>query len=617
MNTNLPTIDSLFTTTTIASAAPPASKPSAIDKNQHFPTGSEDNSTPVAGPETTKTDNAHPNTHETPFNEPAEGFSHTLRKKIEPQKQQKSQEKAKNEAKSSTSVTNPTANSQQSEACEKKATAAAEVGNGLAHAAEVAKGLAPGTPVGDDLIPSALVRNGLIAVKNPNQQQASSKTPDKPTQPNTIAQPNKVQQIPTQAPNSVTVTSAETSPEAPQTENKSILPTNQSQTEIIKDIVPNITKGSVVTGTKQGKSNNADVAPILNKSAGETTVIPIRQNSQNLMSEAALATNKTPSADEKPAIPDKTPASNPVSNPVSNAPKNPVLNTDTPQARNNRSEPQPQPVDVGPVKSTATAEEPAGNGNKDVAGQILSELSGNSDKESRPTWKNFSGENPLGKPNLTEIQISAGQTKKTSNTTSENSSNSDFEQLLPQNNTQPLIAEALSASAETVKTGGGASPGNASTGISEQILESVQSSISQPAGNQQITIRLNPPELGKVLIKFEEQDGQITGLLEVSKTQTRYEVEQALPEIIRSIQDSGVQIRRLEVVLTDQSEQNASKDQTLQDNFLQQHGFAEGGNRDNPDATGFDQWLTNNSGYQDNLEQQEMVLTDNRIDMLM
>jgi len=585
MNTNVLTIDNLFAVTT--AAAPPASKPSTIDNNQHFSTGPRDNSTPVAGPETTTTDNARPNTHETPFNEPPEDFGNTLRTKIEPQKQQKSQEKAENEAKSSTSVTDPTANSQQSEACEKKATAAAQVGNDLAHTAEVGKGLAPGTPVGDDLVPSALVKNGLIAVKNPNQQQVSSNTPDESTQPNTIAQPNKVQQIPIQAPNSATVKSAETSPEAPQTESNPILPADQNQTGI-KDVVPDITKGSVVADTEQGKSNNADAAPILNKSA-----------------------------DEKPAIPDKMPASNPVSNPVSNAPKNPVLNTDTAQTQNNRSEPQPQPVDVGPVKSTATAEEPTGN--KAIAGQMLSELSGSSDKESRPIWKNLSGGNPLGKLNLTEIQISTGQTKTPSNTTSENSSTSDFEQLLPQNNTQPLIAEALTASAETVKTGGGAPPGNASTGISEQILESVQSSLSQPAGNQQITIRLNPPELGKVLIKFEEQDGQITGLLEVSKTQTRYEVEQALPEIIRSIQDSGVQIRRLEVVLTNQSEQNASKDQTLQDGFFQQHGFAEGGNRDNPDANaaGFDQWLTNNSGYQDNLEQQEMVLTDNRIDMLM
>ncbi len=587
MNTNVLTIDNLFAVTT--AAAPPPSKPSTIDNNQHFPTGSEGNSTPVAGPETTTTDNTHPNTHETPFNEPPEDFGNTLRTKIEPQKQQKSQEKAENEAKSSTSVTDPTANSQQSEACEKKATAAAEVG----------KGLAPGTPVGDDLVPSALVRNGLIAVKNPNQQQVSSNTPDESTQPNTIAQPNKVQQIPTQAPNSATVKSAETSPEAPQTESNPILPADQNQTGI-KDVIPNISKGSVVADTEQGKSNNADAAPILNKSVGETTDTPLQESGKNVMSVAVLPGDKTP-----------------VSNVVSNAPKNPVLNTDTAQTQNNRSEPQPQPVDVGPVKSTATAEEPTGN--KAIAGQMLSELSGSSDKESRPIWKNLSGGNPLGKLNLTEIQISTGQTKSPSSTTSENSSNSDFEQLLPQNNTQTLIAEALSASAETVKTGGGAPPGSASTGISKQILESVQSSLSQPAGNQQITIRLNPPELGKVLIKFEEQDGQITGLLEVSKTQTRYEVEQALPEIIRSIQDSGVQIRRLEVVLTNQSEQNASKDQTLQDGFFQQHGFAEGGNRDNPDANaaGLDQWLTNNSGYQDNLEQQEMVLTDNRIDMLM
>jgi len=88
--------------------------------------------------------------------------------------------------------------------------------------------------------------------------------------------------------------------------------------------------------------------------------------------------------------------------------------------------------------------------------------------------------------------------------------------------------------------------------ISEQIIESIHSSLRQ--ADKQITIRLNPPELGQVFLRFQEREAEITGLLEVSKAEIRYEIEQALPQIIRTLADSGVQIKRLEVQLTDQLE---------------------------------------------------------------
>jgi len=65
---------------------------------------------------------------------------------------------------------------------------------------------------------------------------------------------------------------------------------------------------------------------------------------------------------------------------------------------------------------------------------------------------------------------------------------------------------------------------------------------------QRFTIRLNPPELGKVFARFHSQDNQIIGLLEVSKPETAAEIRQALPEIVRDLQDLGVQIKRLDVL---------------------------------------------------------------------
>jgi hypothetical protein len=111
--------------------------------------------------------------------------------------------------------------------------------------------------------------------------------------------------------------------------------------------------------------------------------------------------------------------------------------------------------------------------------------------------------------------------------------------------------------------------------IGRQILDSIQSSLPGQGNNNQITVRLNPPELGQVVIKFQEKGTQLTGLLEFSNTQTRTEVEQALPHIIRTLADLGVEIKRLEVVLSNSSQSgNQSQDQSFLNAEHQQHNSA-------------------------------------------
>jgi flagellar hook-length control protein FliK len=143
--------------------------------------------------------------------------------------------------------------------------------------------------------------------------------------------------------------------------------------------------------------------------------------------------------------------------------------------------------------------------------------------------------------------------------------------------------------------------------------------MSQQGVDRQITVRLHPPELGTVFVKFQEQDSRITGILEVSKTQTRLEIEQALPQITRNLTDCGIQIKRLEVVLSDeeQSAQQNLKDPFLQDGLFQQHSSANSGSSANEQETiVHDEWLTNESIYQNNTELQEMLVTDSSINML-
>lgn len=112
--------------------------------------------------------------------------------------------------------------------------------------------------------------------------------------------------------------------------------------------------------------------------------------------------------------------------------------------------------------------------------------------------------------------------------------------------------------------------------VSEQILDSVRTSV--PQGDRQILVRLQPPELGTVVVRFQEQGGHLEGTLEVGKSDTRREIEQALPEVVRGLQEAGIQIRRLDVTTGDSAERDFGRGQPQQEAWPGQHG--PGQNRD-------------------------------------
>lgn len=80
----------------------------------------------------------------------------------------------------------------------------------------------------------------------------------------------------------------------------------------------------------------------------------------------------------------------------------------------------------------------------------------------------------------------------------------------------------------------------------DQIIDAVRTQDVTPS--RQINISLNPAELGRVRISFQQSDGEITGMIEVEKSQTRVDIEKAIPQIVNSLQDSGVQVKKIEVI---------------------------------------------------------------------
>ncbi len=282
-----------------------------------------------------------------------------------------------------------------------------------------------------------------------------------------------------------------------------------------------------------------------------------------------------------------------------------------------------QEVLVGPKKTAfvvqKSAHSNAGDGQKvqdpvlqeaakwapDGTGSKLYADSGNTQTE------NTSSDSVLQKLNPVSLEISANQLKGRSSSTSKNASNSDSQQVFSDSSAQGLVIEQSLTSSQAVKGGDNPLSSSAYSGLGEQIRESIHSLASQD--DQQITIRLNPPELGYVSIKLVQQANEITGLLEVSRTQTRYEIEQALPQILRDLADSGVQIKRLEVMLEDQSQQRTYKDQSLQDDWSSQHNSTEGGD---PGNKTLNEYMENDYSYQDITETDQMFITENSINML-
>ena len=134
--------------------------------------------------------------------------------------------------------------------------------------------------------------------------------------------------------------------------------------------------------------------------------------------------------------------------------------------------------------------------------------------------------------------------------------------------------------------------GNAGPGISEQILDSVRTSLAR--GEREVEIRLHPPELGSILARFKEQDGQLHGMLEVNRSDTRQEIERAMPQVLQSLQDLGVQVKRLDVTIADQSRRDAGGEQLSQEAWSQQHNS--GQNRDPLQATPM-RWLHDGADF--------------------
>jgi len=378
---------------------------------------------------------------------------------------------------------------------------------------------------------------------------------------------------------------------------KTVLPAKSEGQNGLKAILP-ATTNSTPAGKKQpGTGNNTDKVSISAKTIAEVKPVTEKPSTKELAPEIPANTGKSTTT-----AGGKTPAVN--------------INLQAVQSR--PPEIQPQPAKIDPEKPVPAKETDA----KTTDSQTFSKLLNPNAKETIHTGNNLSENQNVQKLNIAAVQVSTGQAKDQGTSTSNKNNSQGFEQMLSHNTPQTLITEQTPAAAKNATTAnmpGKNASSNVSADIGKQILESIHSSISRQGAERQITIRLNPPELGKVSITFRQQDAELTGLMEVSKAQTRVEIEQTLPQIIRNLADSGIQIKRLEVMLSnqEQSGQGTLGNQSMQSGGAHQHNSANPGTPgNNHDANESNEWLASNNSYQNLYELQEALITDSSINML-
>lgn len=255
--------------------------------------------------------------------------------------------------------------------------------------------------------------------------------------------------------------------------------------------------------------------------------------------------------------------------------------------------------------------------------ESISEIQVPNDKESTSTGDSPPNTSDSKSLNVSEVQISANHPETHKHSTENRSFQEHIEQIHIQNDNPVPPTQQPLTSVDNPKATEAAiqpSPNDTPTDVGKQILESIQNSYTQPDGDQQITVRLNPPELGKVFIKFQEQNSELTGVLEVNKAETRVEIEQALPQIARDLANAGIQIKRIDVMLSGENRlgYEAYEDQSPQHSGLYEQDSAGSQTWDNNAYTnGMNDWSMKNANYQPLSEFEETQVGESSINVLM
>ena len=108
---------------------------------------------------------------------------------------------------------------------------------------------------------------------------------------------------------------------------------------------------------------------------------------------------------------------------------------------------------------------------------------------------------------------------------------------------------SFTAQIESVSSSAGVSSGkgigDAVARPIDQIVQTLQ--LRTFGAESQVRMTLVPETLGAIRMTFRQTDGQLVGLLEVQKAETRNEIERSIGQLAAAMETAGLQVRRIEV----------------------------------------------------------------------
>ena len=102
----------------------------------------------------------------------------------------------------------------------------------------------------------------------------------------------------------------------------------------------------------------------------------------------------------------------------------------------------------------------------------------------------------------------------------------------------------------------------AQSGVTQEEASVVNQIAQQARANnlqagQRVVINLNPPELGRVRLSLQAEGKNLRGLVEVDNPKALGEIHREAAALVSRLADSGINLRRMEVVLNEPSQQQA------------------------------------------------------------
>lgn len=95
------------------------------------------------------------------------------------------------------------------------------------------------------------------------------------------------------------------------------------------------------------------------------------------------------------------------------------------------------------------------------------------------------------------------------------------------------------------------------------------------AGDE-LVLRLTPPELGSVRMTLRNQDGELRLLLEAANPRTLTQMQREAPALMQRLQDSGIEVRRMEFAQSDSQPEQDASDASGQQSQARQEMFGQG-----------------------------------------